>query len=175
MIGVNKFWKQRSDMDKTNNQNFVQLPFDRFKKMIKYRAERVGILVIEHEESYTSKASFLDRDDIPVYDPDNVDENGERIRYAFSGRRLGRGLYKSADGTIINADLNGSANIMRKTLPEAFTIGEEPHFDEVMVIHHPEEEMMRENRARQLQMVKPISRSKQKRLNRKQHNVILLG
>lgn len=175
VIGVNKFWKQGSDMDKTNNQNFVQLPFDRFKKMIKYRAERVGILVIEHEESYTSKASFLDKDEIPVYDPDNVYENGERIRYTFSGRRLGRGLYKSADGSIINADLNGSANIMRKTLPEAFTIGEGPHFDEVMVIHHPEEEMMRENRVRQQQIAKPISRSKQKRLNRKQHNVILLG
>ena len=86
-----------------------------------------------------------------------------------------RGLYKTSDGTIINADLNGSANIMHKALPEAFTIGERPHFDEVVVIHHPEEEMMRENRKRQLQVAKPISRSKQKRLNRKQQNVILLG
>lgn len=175
VIGVNKFWKQASNMDKTNNQNFVQLPFDRFKKMIKYRAERVGIQVIEHEESYTSKASFLDRDEIPVYDPDNVDENVERVRYSFSGRRVRRGLYKTSDGTIINADLNGSANIMRKALSDVFTIGEEPHFNEVVVIHHPEEEMMRENRKRQLQVAKPISRSKQKRLNRKQQNVILLG
>ena len=162
-------------MDKTNNQNFVQLPFDRFRKMINYRAERVGILVIEHEESYTSKASFLDKDEIPVYDPDNVDENGDRIRYSFSGRRVRRGLYKTSDGTIVNADLNGSANIMRKALPDAFMIGEEPHLDEVVVIHHPEEEKMRENRVRQQQIAKPISRSKQKRLNRKQQNVILLG
>lgn len=175
VIGKNKFWKQSANMGKTNNQNFIQLPFERFRRLIQYRAERLGIHVINHEESYTSKASFLDGDVIPVYDQNNVDENGERIHYSFSGRRIHRGLYKVSDGTIINADLNGSANIMRKALPEAFTIGERPHFDEVIVIHHPEEEMMRENRKCQLRAMKPISKSKQKRLNRKQQNVILLG
>lgn len=175
VIGKNKFWKQSANMDKTNNQNFIQLPFERFRRLIQYRAERLGIQVINHEESYTSKASFLDGDVIPVYDQNNVDENGERIHYSFSGRRIHRGLYKVSDGTIINADLNGSANILRKALPDAFLKGEMPHFNKVVVIHHPNEEMIRENREQQLAMPKMISKAKQKRLNRKQHNVILFG
>ena len=67
-----------------------------------------GITVITQEESYTSKASFLDNDDIPVY--------GEANNPKFSGRRVKRGLYKTSDGRLINADVNGSYNILRKGL-----------------------------------------------------------
>ena len=70
--------------------------------------------MIMNEESYTSKASFLDNDTIPVYDPEN---HGE---YRFSGRRISRGLYRSKNGTVISADVNGGANILRKAYPEAF-------------------------------------------------------
>ena len=65
--------------------------------------------VIRQEESYTSKASFIDLDFIPVYSEEEPDK-----KYHFSGRRIHRGLYKSADGTLINADINGAANILRK-------------------------------------------------------------
>jgi putative transposase len=82
--------------------------------MIRYKAEREGIRVLVQEESYTSKASFLDRDDIPVYDKENPAE------YRFSGRRITRGLYRSENGTVISSDINGSANILRKAFPEAF-------------------------------------------------------
>ena len=80
--------------------------------MITYKAQRAGIIVIEQEESYTSKADFLSNDLIPVYGK----EKGE---VSFSGSRIKRGLYKSATGVIINADINGAANIMRKA---GFTI-----------------------------------------------------
>ena len=70
--------------------------------------------MIVHEESYTSKSSFLDNDMIPVYDPENHAE------YRFSGRRISRGLYRSKNGTVISADVNGGANILRKAYPEAF-------------------------------------------------------
>ena len=64
---------------------------------------------IEQEESYTSKASFLDLDELPVFNTDNPK------KYEFSGKRITRGLYQSADGRIVNADLNGAANILRKS------------------------------------------------------------
>ncbi len=111
VIGKNNLWKQESDMGKRNNQTFVQMPFGQLIKMIEYSAERVGIKTIEQEESYTSKASYLDGDDIPVYKKETD------AKYQFSGKRVKRGLYKSKDGRCINADLNGSANIMRKAFP----------------------------------------------------------
>lgn len=111
VIGKNNLWKQESDMGKRNNQTFVQMPFGQLIKMIEYSAERVGIKTIEQEESYTSKASYLDGDDIPVY------RRETDVKYQFSGKRVKRGLYKSKDGRCINADLNGSANIMRKAFP----------------------------------------------------------
>jgi putative transposase len=66
------------------------------------------------EESYTSKASFLDRDSIPVYDPKREDKP------KFSGKRIERGLYRASDGRLINADVQGSYNIIRKATPNAF-------------------------------------------------------
>ena len=108
IIGQNKGWKQNINMSKKNNQNFIGIPFNLFINMVKYKAETIGINVIVTEESYTSKASFLDEDDIPVY--------GEEKTPKFSGRRVSRGIYRTKENKIINADVNGSANIMRKCL-----------------------------------------------------------
>ena len=109
VLGSNKFWKQESNMGKCNNQNFVSIPFEMLKTMIELKSNEYGITVIRQEESYTSKASFLDLDFIPVYSKENPDK-----KYRFSGRRIHRGLYKSKDGTLMNADINGAANILRK-------------------------------------------------------------
>jgi putative transposase len=115
VIGNNKEWKQNINIGKTNNQNFVQLPHYKFIQQLAYKAELARIKVIVNEESYTSRASFLDLDDIPTY------KAGEK--HNFSGKRIKRGMYKSAKGLLINADLNGSYNILRKVVPNAFTEG----------------------------------------------------
>jgi putative transposase len=126
VIGHNKGWKQNSDMGKKNNQKFVQIPFNLLISMIQYKAEELGIKVVVTEESYTSKASFVDEDEIPTY--------GQKIeKITFSGTRITRGLYRSSNGTILNADVNGSANIMRKyTNKEVFNF----HIEDVNV-HNP--------------------------------------
>jgi putative transposase len=116
VIGKNPMWKQEANLGKRNNQNFVQIPHARFIDMLTYKAELVGITVIVTEESYTSKASFLDSDDMPVYDPNDHQE------HTFSGKRVKRGLYRAANGQAINADCNGSYNIIRKVAPDAFTV-----------------------------------------------------
>jgi len=108
VVGYNPDFKRFSDIGKTNNQNFTQLPFGAFRHQLSFLCWKYGIDYIEQEESYTSKSSFLDRDILPVYDTKHS-YNG-----AFSGKRVCRGLYKSKNGTVINADVNGSANIMRK-------------------------------------------------------------
>lgn len=112
-IGNSRFWKQRSGIGKVNNQNFVSIPFAALREMITYKAERAGIRVILQEESYTSQASFIDGDCIPTY---RINDD----KAAFSGTRFCRGLYRSADGTVINADLNAAANILRKAKQDAF-------------------------------------------------------
>ena len=116
IIGKNPLWKQEAGMGKRNNQNFVQIPHARFIDMLTYKAAFVGIQVEIQEESYTSKASFLDLDPIPTYKP-----NDER-EYTFSGKRIGRRnrLYRTKDGRVICADVNGSYNILRKSKPDAF-------------------------------------------------------
>src|SRR5271157_1648995 len=98
-------------MSRKNNQHFVQLPHARFIDMLTYKAKLIGITVLVQEESYTSKASFLDLDPIPVYGQEGAD------KVKFSGRRVKRGMYKSKSGQDLNADVNGSGNIMRKALP----------------------------------------------------------
>ena len=113
IIGKNPLWKQDPSMRKKDAQHFVQLPHARLIEMLCYKARLVGIQVILHEESYTSKASFLDLDPIPTY---GKVENEP----VFSGKRVKRGLYKAANGRKINADVNGSYNIMRKASPNAF-------------------------------------------------------
>src|SRR3989454_3765273 len=116
IIGKNPLWKQEAGMGKRNNQNFVSIPHARFIDMLTYKAELVGIQVEVQEESYTSKASFLDLDPIATYKPDDDTE------YTFSGKRIGRRnrLYRTKDGRIICADVNGSYNILRKCKPDAF-------------------------------------------------------
>src|SRR5262249_49338266 len=101
-------WKQEVDMGTRNNQTFVQLPHSWFIQMLQYKAQLVGITVVVREESYTSKASFLDLDDIPTYDPKRAGKP------KFSGKREKRGLYRAKDGRRINADINASYNILRK-------------------------------------------------------------
>ena len=111
VIGVNKEWKQEVNIGKRNNQNFVMLPHGKFVEMIRYKAEDYGIDVTIREESYTSKASALDFDDIPSFD-----EKGSNPKPIFSGKRIKRGLYRSAKGLLINADINAATNIGRKEL-----------------------------------------------------------
>ena len=158
VIGHNTHWKQNANMGKKNNQTFVQIPLYKLVKNITYRAERCGIRVIEREESYTSKASFLDNDAIHTY--------GKVEDPKFSGKRIKRGLYKAADGTIINADLNGSANILRKEFSNAF-VSHQLDFRNVIVIRHPDLENAKRNREKQLAEPKSISKSKIKRLKAK--------
>jgi len=117
VIGKNKGWKQEINIGKKNNQNFVSIPHARFVEMLKYKAELQGIEVALTEESYTSQASFLDNDPLPEYNALNPQT------HEFSGKRISRGQYRSADGTVINADVNGSGNIIRKVVPNAFADG----------------------------------------------------
>ncbi len=118
VIGQNQQWKQQIKLGKKNNQNFVQIPHARFIYMLTYKAELVGIKVIVTEESYTSKASFLDGDEIPIY---QKEDKGEKP--VFQGKRVKRGLYRAQGGNLIQADVNGSLNIMRKAIPNAFCYG----------------------------------------------------
>ena len=95
-----------------NNQNFVHIPFGSLVKIFRYKCEDVGILLVIQDESYTSKASFLDDDFVPTYRKRK--EGEEKPDYQFSGSRVKRGLYRTKDRVFINADLNGALNIMRK-------------------------------------------------------------
>jgi IS605 OrfB family transposase len=106
-IGYNPGWKQEIELGKRNNQNFVQIPFLKLIKMVEYKAEEAGIKVARQEESYTSKCSFLD--DEPI-------EHHEH----YLGKRIKRGLFRSAKGILINADVQGGYNTIKKSDPKAF-------------------------------------------------------
>jgi putative transposase len=134
IIGKNPNWKQESEMRKKDNQHFVQIPHARFVDMLCYKAKLVGIGVILQEESYTSRASFLDRDPLPVYGK----EDGEP---AFSGKRVKRGLYRAGSGKQFNSDVNGSYNILRKASPNAFSNGVED------VVVHPVREIVQTSKS----------------------------
>ena len=110
VVGHNKEWKQDTNMGKKNNQNFVQIPFNQFIHMLTYKARLVGIEVVTREESYTSKCSFIDIEPIEKRD-------------VYLGKRIKRGLFRSNNGFLINADLNGALNILRKEVPNAFVEG----------------------------------------------------
>ena len=115
VIGHNKNWKDKINIGKVNNQNFMSIPFNKVIDIIKYKAEDLGIKYIEQEESYTSKASFLDNDNIPI-----LHENDNK-KYTFSGKRISRNLYKTKNNQIIDADLNGTLNIMKKANVKTLT------------------------------------------------------
>ena len=111
IIGNNVGWKNEINIGRRNNQNFVNIPHTKLFNQLLYKGLLNGIEVIFTEESYTSKASFFDKDELPVY--------GENDNYKFSGKRITRGLYKDSKGNLWNADLNGGGNIMRKVLDKA--------------------------------------------------------
>jgi putative transposase len=115
-IGKNDGWKQEANMGKRNNQHFVQIPHALFIAMLTYKAELAGITVKITEESYTSKASLLDLDLLPVRNESG--KSGEK--HTFSGKRVKRGLYRASDGRKLNADINGAGNVIRKVAPDAF-------------------------------------------------------
>lgn len=109
IIGYNKEWKQEINIGSKNNQNFVSIPFRKILNILKYKLEDNGIEYKEQEESYTSKASYLDNDNIPIY------KENDTTNYIFSGKRIKRGIYKTKQDKIINADLNGALNILKKS------------------------------------------------------------
>ena len=112
IIGNNVGWKNEINIGRRNNQNFVNIPHTKLFNQLLYKGLMNGIEVIFTEESYTSKASFFDKDKLPVY--------GQNDNYKFSGRRIYRGLYKDGKGNLWNADLNGGGNIMRKVSDKAY-------------------------------------------------------
>ena len=112
-IGHNEGWKQNINLGKVNNQNFVNIPFNRLIPMIRYKAEEYGIKVIVREESYTSRQSALDFDQLPNYG----DKNANLV--PSSGKRIG-GLFIRSNGQKINADVNGCLNIGRKELGDGW-------------------------------------------------------
>ena len=105
VIGQNKDWKQDINIGTKNNQSFTSIPHSMFINMLKYKCRLKGINIVCIEEPYTSKSSFLDSDPIPSLKDEKVN---------FSGKRIKRGLYQSSNGSIINADVNGSLNILRR-------------------------------------------------------------
>ena len=109
VVGYNKEWKQDTNIGSINNQNFVNIPYGKLRDKLIYLCRLYGIEFKLQEESYTSKASFFDGDEIPIYDKENQKE------YIFSGKRIKRGLYQTSTGKIINADCNGALNILRKS------------------------------------------------------------
>ena len=109
VIGLNNDWKQKAHLGRITNQNFVYIPHSRLAQMIDYKARAYGIDVIIREESYTSQASAVDFDEVPVY-------GQETAPAVFSGRRVKGGLYRSAQRKLLNADAQAAANIGRKEL-----------------------------------------------------------
>ena len=109
VVGYNDGFQDRSNLGRVNNQNFVQIPLGKLKSRLEYLSKLNGINFVLQEESYTSRASFFDKDDIPSWNPQNP------VRTEFSGTRIYRGLYKTKSGTLVNADVNGALNILRKS------------------------------------------------------------
>ena len=109
VVGYNPTIQKNINIGKTNNQNFVNIPIGNIREKLQYQCERYNIKLIEQEESYTSKADFLANDDIPTF------KVGDKTKYSFSGKRISRGQYKSSTGVILNADINGALNILRKS------------------------------------------------------------
>lgn len=117
VIGYNKEWKQGINIGRVNNQNFVNIPYYKLLNMLTYKCELLGITVHISEESYTSKCSFLDNEEICKHDE-------------YKGKRIKRGLYKSSDGRLINADVNGALNILKKVIGEC-------EYDSILVCSMP--------------------------------------
>lgn len=109
VVGYSETFQQSSNIGKTNNQTFVNIPYGKLREKLEYLCRLNNIVYMKQEESYTSKASFWDKDTIPVYNADNPKQ------YVFSGKRIHRGLYQCANGKTLNADVNGALNILNKS------------------------------------------------------------
>ena len=109
VVGYNETLQNNSNIGKANNQTLVNIPYGQLRFKLEYLCEINGIVFVKQEESYTSKASFWDKDNIPVYNNDNPQ------CYTFSGKRIHRGMYQCLNGKCLNADVNGALNIMRKS------------------------------------------------------------
>ena len=109
VLGYNEDFQRNSNIGSINNQNFVNIPYGKLRDKLIYLCKLYGIEFKLQEESYTSKGSFFDGDEIPIYDKENSQ------KYIFSGKRIKRGLYQTSTGKLINADCNGALNILRKS------------------------------------------------------------
>ena len=109
VVGYNETFQRDTNMGKVNNQTFVNIPYGQLRSKLEYLCELNDIVFVKQEESYTSKASFWDRDVIPIYNNDNPKT------YTFSGKRIYRGMYQCANGKCLNADINGALNILKKS------------------------------------------------------------
>ena len=109
VVGYNKEWKQNINIGKKNNQNFVNIPYDKLLNMINYKCKLEGVIYNEREESYTSKCSALDLEEINKHDN-------------YLGKRIKRGLFKTKEGLLLNADVNGSLNIGRKEFGDNYLL-----------------------------------------------------
>ena len=109
VVGYNDGFQSRVNLGRVNNQNFVMIPLGRLKNRLEYLCTQYGINFVEQEESYTSKASFFDNDEMPKWNPQNP------VKGNFSGKRIKRGLYQTSKGQTVNADVNAALNILRKS------------------------------------------------------------
>ena len=116
VIGYNQSFQNKTNLGKRNNQIFTHLPFGKIREKLEYLCKRYDINYILQEESYTSKASFFDNDELPIYNMDNPQT------YEFSGKRIKRGLYQTKKGYLFNADCNGALNILRKSKAVDLTV-----------------------------------------------------
>ena len=141
ILGYNQGIKQNIELGKINNQNFVNIPFYKIKENLAYRCEGNKINLIIQEESYTSKANFINNDYIPIYGKTELRKNvyDENSKYKFTGKRIKRGLYKYNEDLklkldYINADMNGSLNIMRKYLNNKSNIVNDSRIDDIKLV-----------------------------------------
>ena len=116
VIGYNVSLQSNTKLGRKNNQNFVNVPFGKLRQKLEYLCQLNQINYIEQEESYTSKSSFFDKDELPIYNADNPKS------FSFSGKRIKRGLYQTSKGYTLNADVNGALNILKKSSVVDLTI-----------------------------------------------------
>ncbi|WP_071396564.1 RNA-guided endonuclease InsQ/TnpB family protein [Bacillus tuaregi] len=116
VIGYAETLQRNINLGRITNQNFVNIPVGNIKEKLEYLCKLYGIKFFKQEESYTSKASFFDNDEIPKYNADNPKD------YQFSGKRVKRGLYKTKSGKLVNADINGALNILAKSKAVDITV-----------------------------------------------------
>ena len=111
VVGYNKEWKQDTNIGNINNQNFVNIPFYKFISMLEYKSKLKGIAFKTITEEYTSKCSFIDEEEIEKH-----------INYV--GKRISRNFFRTKKGILINADINGAYNILKKYMKENATWNE---------------------------------------------------